>query len=378
MTAPPPALPPISWTEVRRDKEQIELKGSFPSSFPTDVVENQTVPIFLFLPAASQFRAPFPVVLTLHYLGANNLNEERALARRLNRLGIASAAIELPFHMSRAPAGTRSGELAIPADPLDLANLMEQSLLDVRRAIDQLTLRSDVDATRVGVSGISLGSLVAELAFGIDHRIRDAAFVLGGVDLAHILWHSSLSIGNRINQKREGMTEAKLRSLVEPVEPSDYLATRTSPGRTFVIGAEFDTIVPVVDTRHLVAALPDPKVLWVDTGHYGGIFVQHRLLVEVADFFGSVDFDKPYTPPRSIHAPTLRLLGQIGSPTGFDIAVGLDLFRTRELDPLYANIALTARGPELFLAKTIGKGFAIGGGVGLRGPIAGVFWSTIL
>lgn len=380
---PPPPLPPIAWNEVRRDDQTVELRSTFPSAFDTGTPENQTVPLWLFLPANPRFAAPYPVVITLHYLGARDINEERSLARQLNARGVAALALALPYHLNRAPEGTRSGELAIQADPDRLIDVMIQSVLDVRRAIDQLALRRDIDARNIGISGVSLGSLVAELSYGIDTRIGHAAFLLGGTGLAHILWSSSLVIVSREGLRRKGLNEAVLTRLLSPIEPHDFLRARLAqgkapPGETLVVGASFDTVMPPVATKALIADLDQPKVIWMDTGHYGGIFVQHRLLGEVANFFGSEFAGQAYVPPANLHAPTLRLLAQVATPTGFDIGVGIDVFKTRERDELYGTAAITPHGPEFIIAKSIGNGIALGAGLGLKGPGFGVYWSAVL
>lgn len=383
LTEAPPALPPVVWTEVHRDDNSAEFRASFVSAFPTDTTENQTVPVWLFLPAKARFTAPYPAVVTLHYLGARDVNEERALAHRLNARGVAALVLALPYHLTRAPEGSRSGELAIQPDPNRIIDVMIQSVLDVRRAIDQLTLRQDIDAKNIGISGISLGSLVAELSYGIDDRIQHSAFLLGGTGLAHILWSSSLVIVSREGLRKRGLNEDVLATLLSPIEPKAFLRERMEQGKApaganLVIGATFDTVMPPIATKRLISDLNQPKVIWMDTGHYGGVFVQSRLLNEVADFFSDSATGAIYRPPTSIHAPTLRLLAQGATPTGFDIGVGIDLFRTRERLETFGSAALTPHGPELFIAKNVGGGIAIGGGIGLKGPGVGIYWSAVL
>ena len=383
LTQRPPPIPAIAWTEVRRDDKTVELRATFPSAFPTETPENQTVPIWLYLPANTKFSAPYPVVVTLHYLGAGDIAEERALAHQLNSHGIAALALALPYHLTRAPEGTRSGELAIQPDPARIVDVMIQSVLDVRRALDQLALRSDIDAKNFGVSGISLGSLVAELAYGVDDRIHHSAFMLGGVGLAHILWSSSLVIVSREGLRRKGLNEAALTKLLAPIEPGTFLRERVAaekdpPGANLVVGAAFDTVMPPLATKSLIADLNAPKVIWMDTGHYGGIFVQHRLLSEVATFFSAEYGGQAYQPPVSLRAPTLRLIAQAATPTGFDIGIGIDLFKTRERLEVFGCAALTPHGPEFFVGKAVGGGFAIGGGIGLKGPGFGLYWSAVL
>ena len=341
------------------------------------------MPVWLFLPAGQEFRAPFPAVVVLHYLGAHDIGDERSLARELNARGVAALAIALPYHLSRAPEGKRSGELAITPDPEALTKVMIQGVLDVRRALDQLLLRPDIEGTNLGISGISLGSLVAELAFGVDPRIKNSAFMLGGTGLAHILWRSSLVIVSREALRRKGVNEAMLETMLEPIEPRGYLRDRVSAGHdeagsNLVVKAKFDTVIPPVSADGLISSLNAPLVISMDTGHYGGVFVRHRIYEEVADFFAARDYGRSYTPSRSLHAPTLRLLAQAATPTGFDIGIGLDVFKTREEQELFGCAAVTPHGPEFIIAKSIAAGFALGASIGIKGPGFGLYWSAVL
>jgi hypothetical protein len=376
-------LSEINWQDVRKDSDTIELRGTFPSSYATQHPENQTVPAILFLPANPKFTAPYPIVITLHYLGASNLDTERSLAHQLNRRGIAAAALVLPFHMSRATPDTTPSALLVDADPMKLDALMVQGVQDTRRLLDQVLLRPDVSKNDVGIAGVSLGSLIAEMVYGVDPRVTHAAFILGGENFAHILWHSSVAITSRRELRAKGFNEQKLAEAVAPVEPKTYLETRvsTSPpakGSLLVVGGRFDTVMPVADTKALITTLGNPPSIWLDTGHYGGVFIQRRMLGEVANFFEDFSTGQTFTPPTSVRAPTLRLFAQGATPTGFDIGVGYDVFRTREQEPIFGSFALTIHGPEFIIAKSLGQGIAIGGGIGLKGPGVGIYWSTIL
>ncbi len=383
IVTPPPPLPAIAWTEFRRDSETVEYRGSYPSAFPTSVVENQTVPVWLFIPSGAEFHAPFPAVVALHYLGAGDISDERALAHQLNKRGVAALTIALPYHLSRAPEGQRSGHFAVTPDPQAFTDVMVQSVLDVRRAVDQLLLRPDIDPKNLGIAGISLGSLIAELTYGIDSRVKESAFLLGGTGLAHILWTSSLVIISRETLRREGLSESKLKDLLGPIEPGEFLRQRLAKGAdpagsNLVIGGKFDTVIPPSATSDLISTLNSPTVISMDTGHYGGIFARRRIYEEVATFFAAKDFGDVYVAPKNLSAPTLRLLAQAVTPVGFDIGIGIDLFKTREQQEFYGCAALTPHGPELIFAKSIVAGFSLGLNLGLKGPGAGIFWSAVL
>lgn len=376
LTPPPIAFEP--WREVDRDDAIREFVETFPSAFVSGVPENDTVPLRILMPRNAT--GPVPVVLVTHYWGASDLRAERALGEDLVARGLAAAILTLPYHLSRTPPGKRSGELAIVPDIPTLRGTIAQAVLDVRRSMDFLDARAEFTKTPRGISGTSLGALVATLGYGVDPRFTHAAFILGGADFAGILWNSSRVQPQREILRRRGYTEARLRKELADVEPLTYLP-RAAPGTTFLISAKYDTVVPGGNAALLARALGDPRRLQIDTGHYGGIFVQRKALREVARFFGNEMTGTPYVPPKKLVAPTLRLGATYGVPNGFDLAAGIDLYHFDPRADGFASLMITARGPQIFVGRTILPGFAVGaigrfsGGANLG---FGAFWSAVL
>lgn len=320
---------------------------------------------------------PIPVVIILHYWGATDQRIERELARELAANNIAGLMVTLPYHLTRTPPHFRSGELAVQPDPEKLTGTMTQSVLDVRRAIDFIQTRPEFDHTKIGIAGTSLGSLVSVLSYAIDTRINVAAFMLGGADLAHILWHSSRVVQERDALRRRGYTEARMRKELETIEPLGYLASRPE-GKTFVVGAKFDTVIPRVDTEKLIHALPNVKTLWLDTGHYGGVFVQTRIIRTVNNFFIQAFKGTSFTTPRRLYAPTVRFGVQYNTDTSLQVAAGIDLWKSNGRGDVFSSIFATPKGPELFLGAQLTHGFSLGIFGTPRTVSIGLLWSSVL
>jgi len=229
----------------------------------------------------------------------------------------------------------------------------------------------------VGLAGTSLGAVVTAMLGVIDSRVTDASFLLGGVDLAHILWTSSRVQPQRDALRRKGFTEDRLRFLLAPIEPLNYLQQH-HPASAFVIGGLFDTVVPRSSTEDLIHALQTDNVLWLDTGHYGGIFVERRLMREIAKYYAAQFTGSAFEPPKQIYAPTVRLGFKVDSASGLDIGIGLDLLKLDRRGDAFSTLFLTPRGPQLFLGKSIGGGISFGVFGSQRGAGAGLFWSTVL
>lgn len=371
----PPAIEFAPWKQVDEDPRTHEFSAVFPSAITTAHPVNNVVPLEIFLPARRA--GPVPVVLVLHYWGANDLRVERNIAYGLTAKGIGAVLLTLPYHIARTPQGSRSGAMAIEPDPEKLKATMLQCVLDVRRTIDFVLSHPEFDLTRIGIAGTSLGAIVTALVTGIDNRIHSAAYILGGVDLAKVLWRSSRVVTEREDLRQKGYTEEKLRVALAPIEPLNYLKD-LKPSRTFVVGGKYDTVIPPDATEKLIDALDNPAVLWLETGHYGGFFVQKRVHREVAQFFSAAFDGKPYVPPKRIDAPTIRLGVSLYPDRGLQVAVGIDFWKGDKAGNTFASMQFAPRGIQAFLGRRLDRGLALGVFARRGGIAPGAFWSIVL
>jgi hypothetical protein len=363
------------WRELGRTDYVREYEQTFTSAFVTGTPVNNEVRLRVSIPTDAA--GPFPVVIILHYWGAVDLRLETAIAEALAVRGVASIIMPLPYHLSRAPSGTRSGEMAIRPDPSWLAATMTQAVFDVRRTLDWIQLRPEFRHDTIGLAGTSLGSLVGELAFAIDSRLRTAAFVLGGADLAHILWHSSRVVAERDALRRNGYTEARLRTELESVEPLTYLPGAT--GRpTLVISAQHDTIIPPAATAQLVSALESPETLVLDSGHFGGFLVERRLTRTVAGFLAARLVGQQFRVPDSLYVPSIRVGLSANAARGLQVAAGIDLWRVGANGDGFVTALITPKGVEAFVGFKVSTGLAIGAAIVPVRIAPGAFWSIVL
>src|SRR5437763_7890422 len=135
-----------------------------------DSPEGGVVPAYLVVPKG---RGPFAAVIWGHWCWQNSsmrnrkefLDEAVALAQS----GLVSLLTDHPM--------SRPGYLPIK-DPLDERNATEflQQVMDMRRGVDLLTARRDVDPKRIAFVGHSCNAAVGVLLSGLDRRFK--AFVL--------------------------------------------------------------------------------------------------------------------------------------------------------------------------------------------------------
>lgn len=370
----PPVVPFADWVSTGSFDDRSEYEVAFPSSTVSPYPENNIVRLRVVVPKSGGDAKPAAILL--HYWGASDQKAEVALAADLTSRGVASIMMSLPYHLDRTPKGFRSGELAIQPDPQKLIVTMRQSVNDVRRTIDWIMTRPELDKSRIAITGTSLGAIVATSTYAVEPRISGGAFVLGGGDIAHILWHSSRVVVQREALRKMGYTESRLRDTLAPIEPLNYLP-RTESGRTLVVAGKFDTVVPPADVKKLIDRLPESQSLWLDTGHYGGIFVQRRVQRIVAGFLESVLMGSSYVVPKRIFAPTIRVGVSLSTSTKLQVGLGLDLWRSSN-GAAFAGLFVTPKGPEGFIGYRMSQGLNFGGFVSNRRIGVGLMWNTVL
>jgi len=372
----PPSIefnPPVL---IRQDDVARELRLDFPSAFSSGVSNNDQARLHIYLPA--DVNEAIPAVIVLHYLGADNLSVETRFAAQLNRRRIAAIILELPYHLSRTPAGFASGSQAIRPDTDHLKRTMVQSVLDVRRTVDWITTRSEFDPKRIGIMGTSLGGIVATLSAAVEPRFSAQAFVLAGADLAHILWHSSRVVTQRETMRRAGYTEDRLRAELQDIEPLRFLPS--APKRpSLVITAKFDTVVPPRASQLLIQALDQPEVATLNTGHFGGVFAGSSIISRVGEFFQRQFYGTQRSRlAKQLAAPTIRLGAIYDGQDGLQVAAGADIWKFTPKGDVFLAGLLSPRGGRLYLGLQVSRGLSVGVIGTTRKVTWGTFWNAVL
>src|SRR5439155_5589665 len=148
-----------------------------------DSPKGGVVPAYLVVPKG---RGPFAAVIWGHWCWQNsslrNRREFLDEAVMLAQSGLVSLLTDHPI--------SRRGYVEIK-DPLDERNATEflQQVIDMRRGVDLLTARRDVDPNRVAYVGHSCNAAVGALLSGLDRRFK--AFVLMAGTTTDKMWQDS-------------------------------------------------------------------------------------------------------------------------------------------------------------------------------------------
>jgi hypothetical protein len=199
----------------------------------------ETVPAVWLTPAVD---TPAPAALLLHGFSSSKERMAHSVGRALLDRGVASLALDLPFH------GEREGDSgALSSNPLALVGAWKTAVAEARAAVAWLAAQSETDAARIGVVGYSLGGFLALMTAAEEPRLRAIALAAAG-DLPDRTPYAAL-----------------VRTLVDPQRAAARLAGRP----LLLVNGRRDTTTRPEQAERLFAAADEPKTMvWYDGGHW--------------------------------------------------------------------------------------------------------------
>lgn len=214
-------------------------------------VHQKRVPALLHLPEG---KAPYPAVIFLHGIGDHKDADYMQVGDSMFvAAGMAVLRLDIDLH----------GERALPEMPLKQAeaypylmrDVLAQTVFDLRRAVDLLDQREDIDAARTAFLGISLGGIIGTVFCGVEPRVEYPMIALAGGGLRFALFGAKAVL-------------AKYRDLLAPVEPLNFVG-RIAPRPVLFLNASRDQIIPGPAARMLHSRARGPKkVIWYDAPHH--------------------------------------------------------------------------------------------------------------
>ena len=241
----------------------IRSEVAFPSLVKTGYQNDDTVYGTYYQPKAP---GKHPAIVIVHGWGATSREEYGYFAQMLVAQGYVAFIIALPFHMERTPPGKSSGEYVFLGKMDEVPLGFKQAVVDIRRVADWLSQRPEVDPDKLGIAGYSLGGILTNLVMGVDPRVRVGVAMVGGGDLARIIWESAITQDIRADIQRQGVTLADLQKDWAVIDPLTF-ASRNRPRNVLFINGKNDDIVPPAATTELWNALDKPEIIWLDAGH---------------------------------------------------------------------------------------------------------------
>ncbi|HUO35955.1 MAG TPA: hypothetical protein VMU43_13265 [Candidatus Acidoferrum sp.] len=195
--------------------------------------------------------------------------EQQAVCRYLNFLGLAAIKLSLPYHDHRAvPGHPRADHLVGPNVGLTLqAN--RQAVLDVRRTLRWLEAQGH---TRLGILGTSIGSCLAFLTLAHEPALQAGAFLHVSTYFADVVARG-LTTSNVWESLAPQLSLEELRRFWSPISPYPFIPKLYGTSRrVLAITARYDPTFPFdLTTEFLNAVGRDgivPETLTLPCGHY--------------------------------------------------------------------------------------------------------------
>jgi dienelactone hydrolase len=188
-------------SKIDRDSRRadVAVRGSIASEAKADGTTERIPFLMRVTDIAGRADAPRPVVIVLHGTGGNK-EAMRPWLDDLTDLGFAAVAIDARYHGDRVPGikGSTAYVEAItkawrtPAGRPREYPLYYDTVRDIWRLLDYLETRPDVDKSRIGMIGTSMGGIQTILAASVDDRVKVACPLIAaqsfGWSLAHDQW----------------------------------------------------------------------------------------------------------------------------------------------------------------------------------------------
>ena len=213
-------------------------------------VHNKTVTALLSVPKNAE--NPLPVIILLHGLGdRKTVDYIEAGNQYLIDSGYAVFRIDIANHGERMENDydfSLTGKYRYWT-----RDIVSQTVFDLRRAVDFLSQRREIDPKRIGFFGISLGGIIGVDFCGVDDRVKVPVIALAGGNLNLMFGIDALS--------------EDVKDYLSIIDPINFV-TMIYPRPLLMINASNDEIVPPITSKLLYNKAKDPKdIIWYPTKH---------------------------------------------------------------------------------------------------------------
>jgi dienelactone hydrolase len=229
--------------EVPIEREKLSLSGWDP---------DEPVPAYAYYKKGNR---AMPVVIFMHGMGGSKEGDAERL-RALAGKGYFVLAIDAYLHGERKVPGIfgpgrKMGDLGEDYSIWVHQSSVSHTARDVSKIIDALSARADVDASRVGVMGISMGSSTCMVLAWREPRISVVVGLIGAVDF----WYdvTKTAPGPDQDAKRKALSP-RVRQLVGSLNPQDHKAA-IAPKALFLANGARDKGIDIQSVKSFVKEL---------------------------------------------------------------------------------------------------------------------------
>ena len=215
---------------------------TFPSGLTTPHLENNTVVCRYFPPNPIRKAKPGATRRAVVVLAQWNSDADGhiGLCKILQKLGIASLRISLPYHDARMPPELKRADYIVSSNIVRTLQVCRQAVRDVRLALWWLR---DQGYERLGLLGTSLGSCLSYLTVCHEPLVGTQALNHVSPFFGDVVWRGLST--EHVRQGLEGhVDQDQLRHLWRPISPWSFL-DRLHDKKTLMVYAKYDLTFPV-------------------------------------------------------------------------------------------------------------------------------------
>jgi cephalosporin-C deacetylase-like acetyl esterase len=208
-------------------------------------------------------KGKFAGIIFMHMRpGTRSIFLDEALS--LAKAGAVSLLIDAPF--SRSGDSKREFDPTVTKPEVD-REIYIQTVVDLRRGVDLLLSRRDIDRKRISFIGHSFGAHTGVLLAGVEKRIKAYVIMAGAPSLTEFLRTSTVP---GIIEVRNSLTKPQQENYfttLATVDPINYVP-HVAPSALFFQFGKRDTYPTELGAARYLQAASQPKfVKWYETGH---------------------------------------------------------------------------------------------------------------
>jgi cephalosporin-C deacetylase-like acetyl esterase len=152
------------------------------------------------------------------------------------------------------------GEQAMNMTAEDMRNMFVQTAKDIRRSVDLLQSRPEVDVNRIGYVGHSLGALFGGVLSGAEKRIKALVLMAGTGSFTDVAVLNMPGL--------EGVALEAYRKTMEPIDPVNYVPHASPSALFFQYGLQDNFYSRKKFLDYYEAASEPKSIRWYEADHY--------------------------------------------------------------------------------------------------------------
>ncbi len=255
-----------------------------------DSVHDQRVTAIVSIPKG--VTPPVPAIIVMHGAGGNkDADYVRFASEALLSQGFATLAMDAQYRGDRARAG-RTG------DPNPASYAMRdawiQTVIDLRRAVDYLLSRKDIDGKKIGYLGFSMGGMFGGVLSGVEPRVSAFCLAVPGGDFVNLAKNIDkyplLKANWHVTPTPEVIKIVEENSqLIDPI----YFVGKLLPRPLLILVAKNDEVIPAASSQAFIEAAHAAEATQVKRWNAGHA-LHPNVAFDIRDFFLKV-YGKPVT-----------------------------------------------------------------------------------